>query len=225
MTKEENKINQLAEEVSNLNFKIKLDTIRLKKIKEQLIDLMVNENVSNIITETSSIKKSKWGIRFSTQLRKEFNKLEDKKKEELLSRGLIKIQYKLNTKNFGELKNKQEKTELDEYIIDKKNQIFLTIKLNENSKKELENKIETKDGNYDERIDLEESFLEEIESFADEQDYIDIELMEEAKPDPQYFSDDDPVDMSDVDKIEKGFEEEEYSEEDDEEDDEEDYKK
>ena len=42
--------------------------------------------------------------------------------------------------------------------------------------------------------------------------------MEEAKPDPQYFSDDDPVDMSDVDKIEKGFEEEEYSEEDDEED-------
>ena len=73
------------------------------------------------------------------------------------------------------------------------------------TKKELENEIETKDNNYDERIDLEESFLEEIESFADEQDYIDIELMEEAKPDPQYFSDDDPVDMSDVDKIEKGI--------------------
>ena len=218
MTKEENKINQLAEEVSNLNFKIKLDTIRLKKIKEQLIDLMVNENVSNIITETSSIKKSKWGIRFSTQLRKEFNNLEDKKKEELLKKGLLKIQYKLNSKNFEELKNKQEKTELDEYIIDKKNQIFLRITLNKNSKKELENEIETKDYNYDERIDLEESFLEEIESFADEQDYIDIELMEEAKPDPQYFSDDDPADMSDVDKIEKGFEEEEYSEEDDEED-------
>lgn len=225
MTEKENKVNQIAKEVSDLNFKIKLDTIKLKKIKEQLIDLMVNENVSEIITDTSKIKKSKWSVRFSTQLRKEFNKLEDKKKEELLNKGLIKIQYKLNTKNFGELKNKQEKTELDEYIIDKKNQIFLTIKLNENSKKELENKIETKDGNYDERIDLEESFLEEIESFADEQDYIDIELMEEAKPDPQYFSDDDPVDMSDVDKIEKGFEAEEYSEEDDEEDDEEDYKK
>ena len=81
MTKEDNKINQLAEEVSNLNFKIKLDTIRLKKIKEQLINLMVNENVSNIVTDTSNIKKSKWGIRFSTQLRKEFNKLEDKKKK------------------------------------------------------------------------------------------------------------------------------------------------
>ena len=129
MTEKENKVNQLAKEVSDLNFKIKLDTIKLKKIKEQLIDLMVNENVSEIITDTSKIKKSKWSVRFSTQLRKEFNKLEDKKKEELLSKGLIKIQYKLNTKNFGELKNKQEKTELDEYIIDKKNQIFLTIKL------------------------------------------------------------------------------------------------
>ena len=218
MSKDNNKINQLAKEVSDLNFKIKFDTIRLNKIKEQLIDLMVNENVPDITTDKSDIKKSKWSIRFSTQLRKEFHKLDDKKKEELLNKGLLKIQYRLNTKNFEELKNKQEKTELDEYIIDKKNQIFLRITLNENSKKILVNEIEAKDDNYDERIDLEESFLEEIESFADEQDYIDIELMEEAKPDPQYFSDDDPVDMSDVDKMEKGFEEEEYSEEDDEED-------
>jgi hypothetical protein len=218
MSKVNNKINQLAKEVSDLNFKIKLDTIRLNKIKEQLIDLMVNENVPDITTDKSDIKKSKWSIRFSTQLRKEFHKLDDKKKEELLNKGLLKIQYRLNTKNFEELKSKQEKTELDEYIIDKKNQIFLRITLNENSKKILVNEIEAKDNNYDERIDLEESFLEEIESFADEQDYIDIELMEEAKPDPQYFSDDDPVDMSDVDKIEKGFEEEDYSEEDDEED-------
>ena len=42
MTEKENKVNQLAKEVSDLNFKIKLDTIRLKKIKEQLINLMIN---------------------------------------------------------------------------------------------------------------------------------------------------------------------------------------
>ena len=206
MTKEENEINQLAEEVSNLNFKIKLDTIRLKKIKEQLIDLMVNENVSNIITETSSIKKSKWGIRFSTQLRKEFNKLEDKKKEELLKKGLLKIQYKLNSKNFEELKNKQEKTELDEYIIDKKNQIFLRITLNKNSKKELENEIETKDYNYDERIDLEESFLEEEEILKEinEEDYIDYDLAISAS------SDDDVSDLSEVEKQDLGVSDNDY---------------
>ena len=206
MTKEENKINQLAEEVSNLNFKIKLDTIRFKKIKEQLINLMVNESVAEIITDTSKIRKSKWSVRFSTQLRKEFNQLEDKKKEELLSRGLIKIQYKLNTKNFGELKNKQEKTELDEYIIDKKNQIFLTIKLNENSKKELENEIETKDYNYDERIDLEESFLEEEEILKEinEEDYIDYDLAISAS------SDDDVSDLSEVEKQDLGVSDNDY---------------
>jgi len=206
MTKKENKINQLAEEVSNLNFKIKLDTIRFKKIKEQLINLMVNESVSEIITDTSKIRKSKWSVRFSTQLRKEFNQLEDKKKEELLSRGLIKIQYKLNTKNFGELKNKQEKTELDEYIIDKKNQIFLTIKLNENSKKELENEIETKDYNYDERIDLEESFLEEEEILKEinEEDYIDYDLAISAS------SDDDVSDLSEVEKQDLGVSDNDY---------------
>jgi len=111
MSKDNNKINQLAKEVSDLNFKIKLDTIKLKKIKEQLIDLMVNENVPTVITDRSNIKKSKWSLRFSTQLRKEFNKLDDKKKKELLSKDLLKIYYRLNSKKYEEIKNKKEKKE------------------------------------------------------------------------------------------------------------------
>ena len=206
MTEKENKVNQLAKKVSDLNFKIKLDTIRLKKIKEQLINLMINENIPKITTDKSDIKKSKWRVRFSTQLRKEFNKLEEKKKEELLNKGLLKIQYKLNSKNFEELKNKQEKTELDEYIIDKKNQIFLRITLNKNSKKELENEIETKDYNYDERIDLEESFLEEEEILKEinEEDYIDYDLAISAS------SDDDVSDLSEVEKQDLGVSDNDY---------------
>ena len=199
MSKVNNKINQLAKEVSDLNFKIKFDTIRLNKIKEQLIDLMVNENVPDVTTDKSDIKKSKWSIRFSTQLRKEFHKLDDTKKEELLNKGLLKIQYRLNTKNFEELKNKQEKTELDEYIIDKKNQIFLRITLNENSKKILVNEIEAKDDNYDERIDLEESFLEEEEILKEiDDDLIDYDLAVSTN------SDDDVSDLSEVDKQDLG---------------------
>ena len=225
MSEDNNKINQLAKEVSDLNFKIKLDTIKLKRIKEQLIDLMVNENVPRVITDKSNIKKSKWGLRFSTQLRKEFYKLDDKKKEELLSKDLLKIYYRLNSKKYEEIKNKQEKTELDEYIIDRKNLVFLTIRLNEQSRKELTNGIETKEDAYDERKFLEKSFLEEIEGLADEyeeyvdeQDRLDVELMDEVKPDPYYFSDDDPEDMNDIERNEKGYEEEKYSEEEDEDD-------
>ena len=209
MSKNNNKINQLAKEVSDLNFKIKLDTIKLKKIKEQLIDLMVNENVPRVITDKSNIKKSKWGLRFATQLRKEFNKLDNKKKEELLSKDLLKIYYRLNSKKYEEIKNKQEKTELDEYIIDRKNLVFLTIRLNEQSKKELTNGIETKEDAYDERKFLEESFLEEIEGLTEMQEEEEEEEEEEdisdLDPGAAVNTDDDVSDLSEVETQDLGI--------------------
>ena len=206
MSKDNNKINQLAKEVSDLNFKIKLDTIKLKRIKEQLIDLMVNENVPRVITDKSNIKKSKWGLRFATQLRKEFNKLDNKKKEELLSKDLLKIYYRLNSKKYEEIKNKQEKTELDEYIIDRKNLVFLTIRLNEQSKKELTNGIETKEDVYDERKFLEESFLEEIEGLTEMQEEEEEEEdISDLDPGAAVHTDDDVSDLSEVEKQDLGI--------------------
>ena len=93
---------KLAEEASKLNLKIKLDTLKLKKIKKELIDLMIERNVSKIQASDSRIIKSTWKSRFSTVLRKEFNKLEDKKKEEFFNKGLLKIQYKLDNKKYEE---------------------------------------------------------------------------------------------------------------------------
>ena len=206
MSEDNNKINQLAKEVSDLNFKIKLDTIKLKRIKEQLIDLMVNENVPRVITDKSNIKKSKWGLRFATQLRKEFNKLDNKKKEELLSKDLLKIYYRLNSKKYEEIKNKQEKTELDEYIIDRKNLVFLTTRLNEQSKKELTNGIETKEDVYDERKFLEESFLEEIEGLTEMQEEEEEEEdISDLDPGAAVHTDDDVSDLSEVEKQDLGI--------------------
>ena len=209
MSKKNNKINQLAKDVSDLNFKIKLDTIKLKKIKEQLVNLMINENIPRVITDRSNIKKSKWRLRFSTQLRKEFNKLDNKKKEELLSKDLLKIYYRLNSKKYEEIKNKQEKTELDEYIIDRKNLVFLTIRLNEQSKKELTNGIETKEDAYDERKFLEESFLEEIEGLTEIQEEEEEEEEEEdisdLDPGAAVHTDDDVSDLSEVEKQDLGI--------------------
>ena len=209
MSKKNNKINQLAKDVSDLNFKIKLDTIKLKKIKEQLVNLMINENIPRVITDRSNIKKSKWRLRFSTQLRKEFNKLDNKKKEELLSKDLLKIYYRLNSKKYEEIKNKKEKTELDEYIIDRKNLVFLTIRLNEQSKKELTNGIETKEDTYDERKFLEESFLEEIEGLTEMQEEEEEEEEEEdisdLDPGAAVHTDDDVSDLSEVEKQDLGI--------------------
>jgi len=209
MSKKNNKINQLSKDVSDLNFKIKLDTIKLKKIKEQLVNLMINENIPRVITDRSNIKKSKWRLRFSTQLRKEFNKLDNKKKEELLSKDLLKIYYRLNSKKYEEIKNKQEKTELDEYIIDRKNLVFLTIRLNEQSKKELTNGIETKEDAYDERKFLEESFLEEIEGLTEmqeeEKEEEEEEEISDLDPGAAVHTDDDVSDLSEVEKQDLGI--------------------
>ena len=58
-------------------------------------------------------------------------------KEEFFNKGLLKIQYKLDNKKYEELKNKQEKSELDQYIIDRKNIIFLTMRLTPQAQKIL----------------------------------------------------------------------------------------
>ena len=58
MSENKNKIKQLAKEASDLNIRIKLDTIRLKKIKKQLVNLMINENIPKVNTDKSNIIKS-----------------------------------------------------------------------------------------------------------------------------------------------------------------------
>ena len=56
---------------------------------------------------------------------------------------------------------------------------------------------------------------DELKEFLEHENELTAELMEEIQPDPYYFSDDDPVDMLEVERDEKGYEEEKYSEEDD----------
>ena len=176
---------KLAEEVSKLNLKIKLDSLKLKKIKKELIDLMTERNVSRIQTNDSRIVKSTWKTRFSTMLRKEFNKLEDKKKEEFFNKGLLKIQYKLDNKKYEELKNKQEKSELDQYIIDRKNIIFLTMRLTAQAKEILnqtEINLNTEGYYWGEEIDLGDGRIIhwDTETYG-EFDYEEWELEEEER--------------------------------------------
>ena len=176
---------KLAEEVSKLNLKIKLDSLKLKKIKKELIDLMIERNVSKIQASDSRIIKSTWKSRFSTVLRKEFNKLEDKKKEEFFNKGLLKIQYKLDNKKYEELKNKQEKSELDQYIIDRKNIIFLTMRLTPQAKEILnqtEINLNTEGYYWGEEIDLGDGRIIhwDTETYG-EFDYEEWELEEEER--------------------------------------------
>ena len=191
MTKDYKK---LAIEAFKLNLKIKQNILELKRMKRELREKMVDAGTKKILLDEGEINAFKWKSSFSPLIRKEFNKLDDKKKHELYKTGLLKIQFRLDSKKFQELKDKKEKSELDEYVIERKNIVFLRFQLNKKTREMLKEKEE---GRSIKDTELEEDdwddYLFEIE--ADERDYW-SEMEQEMRPDPVYFTDDDPADVS-----------------------------
>ena len=188
---------KLAVEAFKLNLKIKKNTLELKKMKIELREKMINANAKKIMLDEGEINAIKWKSNFSSLIRKEFNKLDNSKKKELYKTGLLKIQFRLDTKKFQELKDKQEKTELDEYVIERKNIVYLNFKLNEKTRKILRTENRSEHDIKLEEEDAFDDFMYEIE--ADERDYWN-EMWQEMKPDPVYFHDDDPDNVSETEE-------------------------
>jgi len=184
---------KLAIEAFKLNLKIKKNTLQLKMMKRELREKMINAGTKKIMLDEGEINAIKWKSNFSSLIRKEFNKLDNSKKKELYKTGLLKIQFRLDTKKFQELKDKQEKTELDEYVIERKNIVYLNFKINEKTRKILITEDRSEHDIKLEEEDAFDDFMYEIE--ADERDYW-SEMWEEMKPDPVYFHDDNPDDVS-----------------------------
>ena len=184
---------RLATEALKLHLKIKLDSLKLKEMKSELLNKMSEHKAKPILLDEGQIKAFKWKSGFSSLLRKEFKKLDIKKKRELFKTGLLKIHFRLDSKRFQELKNKKEKTELDEYVVDRKNRLSLRFIFNEEILDMLKSKkgeiikasVEEQDSDYEEN-------LEEIDEA--EQEFWD-EIAEEVEPDPIYFEDDDEADI------------------------------
>ena len=184
---------KLATEALKLHLKIKLDSLKLKEMKSKLLKKMSEHKTKKILLDEGHINAFKWRSGFSSFLRKEFKKLDIKKKRELFKTGLLKIYFRLDPERFQELKNKKEKTELDKYVIDRKNKIFLRFIFNEETLVMLKSRkgevvekdVEELDSDYEED-------LEEIDE--EEQEFWD-EIAEEVDPDPIYFEDDDEADI------------------------------
>jgi len=175
-----NKINDLANKVSELRYKIEKDTYQLKEIKKELLKLMNEENLTKLKTKKSIIFNSKWKSNYSYLLKKEFNKIDEEKKKEFLNYELLKIKYTLNTAKYEEFKKNNKITELDEFVINRKNKNFLQIKFNEEIKDELkntkinsnyiENKLEKSDIN-NENEEIDEEIDEEINGREEDWDF------------------------------------------------------
>ena len=210
--------------------------IEARKISKELIQIKKNiiflkHKYGNKGTEEFNSYRGKLVLKkyksiFSSKLKKEFNELSNEDKKKLYKSGLLTIYFRLNFRKYEKLKTDQnKKTELDSYVIERKNiqPYYWNLLLNSKTLDELKQFEESIKNNLDlekiskkeeeeNRIDkemYEEGIVEEedVEDFdaVEEEEYY-REILDEISPDPVFMLDDDPADIQDsVEYQERGF--------------------
>ena len=190
-------VKKLANEAIDLQSKIKSDTLKLQEIKKQLIELSKNRNNSYAINlpfgKIKIIKSKK--LRTHLLDKKKFSDLDLQLKKKLVRNKVVKISYLINNVVYEKLLNEGLiDNEVKSLVTEKNRQPFYVyIYLNKKEVTEIKKEEEFQD--IIEASEEGTEFDEEIEDILKDQ-----ELTQSI------FSDDDPADMSDLEKQEKGFE-------------------
>tara|TARA_Y100000022_G_C13204279_1_gene354261 strand:+ start:147 stop:731 length:585 start_codon:yes stop_codon:yes gene_type:complete len=190
-------VKKLANEAIDLQSKIKSDTLKLQEIKKQLIELSKNRNNSYAINlpfgKIKIIKSKK--LRTHLLDKKKFSDLDLQLKKKLVRNKVVKISYLINNVVYEKLLNEGLiDNEVKSLVTEKNRQPFYVyIYLN---KKEVT------------EIKKEEEFQDIIEASEEGTEFDDEieDILKDQELTQSIFSDDDPADMSDLEKQEKGFE-------------------
>ena len=190
-------VKKLANEAIDLQSKIKSDTLKLQEIKKQLIELSKNRNNSYAINlpfgKIKIIKSKK--LRTHLLDKKKFSDLDLQLKKKLVRNKVVKISYLINNVVYEKLLNEGLiDNEVKSLVTEKNRQPFYVyIYLD---KKEVT------------EIKKEEEFQDIIEASEEGTEFDDEieDILKDQELTQSIFSDDDPADMSDLEKQEKGFE-------------------
>lgn len=190
-------VKKLANEAIDLQSKIKSDTLKLQEIKKKLIELSKNRNNSYAINlpfgKIKIIKSKK--LRTHLLDKKKFSDLDLQLKKKLVRNKVVKISYLINNVVYEKLLNEGLiDNEVKSLVTEKNRQPFYVyIYLN---KKEVT------------EIKKEEEFQDIIEASEEGTEFDDEieDILKDQELTQSIFSDDDPADMSDLEKQEKGFE-------------------
>jgi len=188
------KIKKLANQAIELQKKIKADTENLQNIKKEIIKESKGANNSyavNLITGKVRITKSK-KLRSFLLDKKKFSNLDIQTKKKLVRNKVVKLSYLINTDTYQKLLDENlVDNELKEIVEEKKRQPFyISILLNKNVLKEVK-----KENEFEEIVEAAEN---------DDSDENELDPGEEMFI-QSVFSDDDPADMHENEKEEKGF--------------------
>jgi hypothetical protein len=191
--------------------KIYKETTQIKNNIIYLKQKFNQENSEEFETEDGKLLIKKYKSAFSSKLKKEFDELPTEEKRKLYNLGLLKIFFRLNLSKFEKLKKDDQKTQLDKFVIERKNlqPYYWTVELNQSVKDELIKFEEEIKEHFDLKSldvmmkDIEKE-LDEYEKEREEND--EEEIWDNVSLNPSYFTDDDPEGLENTpENIEKGI--------------------
>lgn len=190
-------LKKLASEAVNLHKKIKADTEKLQNIKKEIISKSSGTNSSfaiNLIAGKVRVTRSKKLKSFLLN-KKKFSSLSIQLKKKLVRNKVVKLSYLINTEVYTQLLNDGlVDDELKNLVDEKKRQPFyISIFLNKKELKEIPKENEF------------EEILEAAETESSSEDETDIIDPADDLFIKSVFSDDEPEEISETEKEEKGF--------------------
>lgn len=190
-------LKKLASEAVNLHKKIKADTEKLQNIKKEIISKSSGANSSfaiNLIAGKIRVTRSKKLKSFLLN-KKKFSSLSIQLKKKLVRNKVVKLSYLINTEVYTQLLNDGlVDDELKNLVDEKKRQPFyISIFLNKKELKEIPKENEF------------EEILEAAETESSSEDETDIIDPADDLFIKSVFSDDEPEEISETEKEEKGF--------------------
>ena len=191
------KLKKLASEAVNLHKKIKVDTEKLQTIKKEIIAESSGANSSyaiNLISGKLRVTKSKKLKSFLLN-KKKFSNLSIQLKKKLVRNKIVKLSYLINPETYTQLLNEGlVDKDLKEIVDEKQRQPFyISIFLNKKDLKEIPKKDEF------------EEIIEAAETESSDEDEADIVDPADDLFIKSVFSDDNPDEISETEKEEKGF--------------------
>ena len=190
-------LKKLASEAVNLHKKIKADTEKLQNIKKEIISKSSGANSSfaiNLIAGKVRVTRSKKLKSFLLN-KKKFSSLSIQLKKKLVRNKVVKLSYLINAEVYTQLLNDGlVDDELKNLVDEKKRQPFyISIFLNKKELKEIPKENEF------------EEILEAAETESSSEDETDIIDPADDLFIKSVFSDDEPEEISEIEKEEKGF--------------------
>ena len=120
-------IDDIAQEIVITNKLIKEKTEQLRGLKKDLEREMDKNGIKNVILANNKISKVKSSSIYSTSLDKEFYNLSQDKINELISSGLIKVSFRLDTKKYQEYIEANQVSIIDGFVKRRPNVSYLRV--------------------------------------------------------------------------------------------------